>query len=49
MYSLINNTHPSTAEFLDDAVVRDGLTYQWKRLAPCAIILGAKLRCVNAP
>ena len=28
--SLINHTHPAAAEFLDDAVVRDGLADHWR-------------------
>src|ERR1700730_13485587 len=30
VFSLVHHTHPATAELLDDAVVRDGLTYQLK-------------------
>jgi hypothetical protein len=29
---LVNHTHPATAEFLDDAVMRDGLADQWSRI-----------------
>ena len=28
--SLIDNTHPATAELLDDAVVRDGVADHWR-------------------
>ena len=39
---LIDHTHAAPAEFLDDAVVRDGFADQWRRLAPCATMLGGK-------
>jgi len=29
---LVDHTHPSTAQLLDDAVVRDGLTDHWSRI-----------------
>ena len=29
---LINDAHPPTPELLDDAVVRDGLADEWRRL-----------------
>jgi len=28
----VNNTHPASAEFLDDEVVRDGLADHWSRI-----------------
>src|SRR5712691_13529715 len=42
--SLVNHTHPATAELLDDAVVRDGLPDHgcW------SIMLGVKVEQVNA-
>ncbi len=42
---LINHTHSAPAEFLDDAVVRDGLADQVTSLR--RTILGLKLRQVN--
>jgi ribulose bisphosphate carboxylase small subunit len=30
--SLLNDAYAATAEFLDDAVVRDGLTDHWDRI-----------------
>ena len=38
---LVNDTHPATAEFFDDAVMRDGLPNHW------AEILSLVLRQVN--
>jgi hypothetical protein len=44
VFRLVNHTHPATAQLLDDAVVRDGLTDQLKR----TFTLGRNLR-VDAP
>jgi len=42
----IDHTHPTAPEFLDDAVVRDRLTYhEWPRNSAC--ILGLSNREVN--
>jgi hypothetical protein len=30
VFGFVNYTHPATAEFLDDAVVRDGLADHWR-------------------
>jgi hypothetical protein len=46
VFGLVDHAHPTAAELLDDAVVRDGLANQG-RLAICAIILGAKSWQVN--
>src|SRR6478736_3562404 len=46
VFGLVDHAHPTAAELLDDAVVRDGLANQG-RLAVCAIILGAKSWQVN--
>ena len=37
----VDHTHPATAQLLDDAVVRDGLTDHADRSVPGATMLGA--------
>jgi hypothetical protein len=32
---LVHHTHPVTAEFLDDAIVRDGLADHWRESYVC--------------
>jgi len=34
VFRLINYAHRTTAELLDDAIVRDGLTDQWEGFRP---------------
>src|SRR5215831_9171136 len=41
---LINHTHPTTTQLLDDAVVRDGLADQMRGFHPCGQMLGALRR-----
>ena len=33
--SFVNHTHPATAEFLDDAIVRDALADHWRESYVC--------------
>ena len=37
----VNYAHPAPADLLDDAIVRDGLTDQAKRVPPVCEMLGA--------
>jgi hypothetical protein len=46
--SLVDDTHPTTAELLDDAVVRDGLADQFDNSSPRTAVLGWPDRQVNA-
>ena len=38
VFSLVDNTHPTTTEFFDDAVVRDSLVdHEWRRYSGCHV------------
>src|SRR5262245_47977127 len=45
--SLINDTHPAATEFLDDAVMRDGLADEGLRFRHLASMVGCTVRQVN--
>jgi hypothetical protein len=40
VFGLIHDTHPAAAKLFDDAVVRDGLAEERRRLRHSAVILG---------
>jgi hypothetical protein len=46
---LVNHTHTTTAEFLDNAVMRDSLTNERVSAGHAQSILGGSLRQVNEP